>query len=32
VRFFDELAVMVDAFRPLRFGEGALASDDGRSR
>jgi homogentisate 1,2-dioxygenase len=30
VRFFDELAVMVDTFRPLRLGEGALASDDGR--
>jgi homogentisate 1,2-dioxygenase len=28
-RFFDELAVMVDTFRPLRLGEGALASDDG---
>lgn len=30
VQFFDELAVMVDTFRPLRLGEGALASDDGR--
>ncbi len=28
--FFDELAVMVDTFRPLELGEGALASDDGR--
>ena len=28
--FFDELAVMVDTFRPLRLGEGARASDDGR--
>ncbi len=28
--FFDELAVMVDTFRPLRLGEGAQASDDGR--
>jgi homogentisate 1,2-dioxygenase len=27
--FFDELAVMVDTFRPLRLGEGAQASDDG---
>ncbi|WP_375001175.1 homogentisate 1,2-dioxygenase [Aeromicrobium sp. CTD01-1L150] len=27
---FDELAVMVDTFRPLELGEGALASDDGR--
>jgi homogentisate 1,2-dioxygenase len=30
VEFFDELAVMVDTFRPLRLGEGARASDDGR--
>jgi homogentisate 1,2-dioxygenase len=30
VDFFDELAVMVDTFRPLRLGEGAVASDDGR--
>jgi homogentisate 1,2-dioxygenase len=30
VDFFDELAVMVDTFRPLRLGEGARASDDGR--
>jgi homogentisate 1,2-dioxygenase len=29
VHFFDELAVMVDTFRPLRLGEGARASDDG---
>jgi homogentisate 1,2-dioxygenase len=28
--FFDELAVMVDTFRPLELGEGGLASDDGR--
>jgi homogentisate 1,2-dioxygenase len=28
--YFDELAVMVDTFRPLELGEGALASDDGR--
>ncbi|MCP3012191.1 homogentisate 1,2-dioxygenase [Nocardiopsis dassonvillei] len=26
---FDELAVMVDTFRPLDLGEGGLASDDG---
>ncbi|MFC3686981.1 homogentisate 1,2-dioxygenase [Aquipuribacter hungaricus] len=26
---FDELAVMVDTFRPLELGEAALASDDG---
>ncbi|CAB4962392.1 MAG: homogentisate 1,2-dioxygenase [Actinobacteria bacterium] len=26
--FFDELAVMVDTFRPLDLGEGALASED----
>ena len=30
VEYFDELAVMVDTFRPLRLGEGARASDDGR--
>ncbi|HEU5007251.1 MAG TPA: homogentisate 1,2-dioxygenase domain-containing protein [Jatrophihabitantaceae bacterium] len=30
VEFFDELAVMVDTFRPLRLGEGGRASDDGR--
>ncbi|KQS71346.1 homogentisate 1,2-dioxygenase [Modestobacter sp. Leaf380] len=28
--FFDELAVMVDTFRPLGLGEGGRASDDGR--
>jgi homogentisate 1,2-dioxygenase len=28
VDFFDELAVMVDTFRPLELGEGALAADD----
>jgi homogentisate 1,2-dioxygenase len=28
--FFDELAVMVDTFRPLDLAEGARASDDGR--
>ncbi|MCL2583246.1 MAG: homogentisate 1,2-dioxygenase [Streptosporangiales bacterium] len=27
--FFDELAVMVDTFRPLALGEGARAADDG---
>jgi len=27
---FDELAVMVDTFRPLELAEGARASDDGR--
>lgn len=27
--FFDELAVMVDTFRPLELGEGAQAVDDG---
>ncbi len=27
--FFDELAVMVDTFRPLELGEGGRASDDG---
>jgi homogentisate 1,2-dioxygenase len=26
--FFDELAVMVDTFKPLDLGEGAIASDD----
>jgi homogentisate 1,2-dioxygenase len=30
VEFFDELAVMVDTFRPLELGEGALETDDGR--
>ena len=29
-QYFDELAVMVDTFRPLELGEGALAVDDGR--
>jgi homogentisate 1,2-dioxygenase len=29
VDFFDELAVMVDTFRPLRLGEGGRACDDG---
>jgi homogentisate 1,2-dioxygenase len=28
--FFDELAVMVDTFRPLELGEGGRAADDGR--
>jgi homogentisate 1,2-dioxygenase len=28
--FFDELAVMVDTFRPVRLGEGGRAADDGR--
>jgi homogentisate 1,2-dioxygenase len=27
--YFDELAVMVDTFRPLELGEGGRASDDG---
>ncbi len=30
VHYFDELAVMVDTFRPLRLGEGGRATDDGR--
>lgn len=30
VEFFDELAVMVDTFRPLRLGEGGVACDDGK--
>jgi homogentisate 1,2-dioxygenase len=30
VEFFDELAVMVDTFRPLELGEAARACDDGR--
>jgi homogentisate 1,2-dioxygenase len=30
VHYFDELAVMVDTFRPLRLGEAGQASDDGR--
>jgi homogentisate 1,2-dioxygenase len=29
VDYFDELAVMVDTFRPLDLGKGALATDDG---
>jgi homogentisate 1,2-dioxygenase len=29
VQYFDELAVMVDTFRPLRLGEGGQACDDG---
>jgi homogentisate 1,2-dioxygenase len=29
VEFFDELAVMVDTFKPLELGEGGTASDDG---
>ncbi|MBB2893567.1 homogentisate 1,2-dioxygenase [Flexivirga oryzae] len=29
VEYFDELAVMVDTFRPLLLGEGARAADDG---
>jgi homogentisate 1,2-dioxygenase len=29
VEFFDELAVMVDTFRPLELGEGGQAADDG---
>ncbi len=28
--YFDELAVMIDTFRPLELGEGGLAADDGR--
>jgi homogentisate 1,2-dioxygenase len=28
VQYFDELAVMVDTFRPLELGEGARASED----
>ncbi|MGY4098763.1 homogentisate 1,2-dioxygenase domain-containing protein [Nocardia sp. R16R-3T] len=28
--FFDELAVMVDTFRPLQLGEGGRAADDGK--
>jgi homogentisate 1,2-dioxygenase len=28
--YFDELAVMVDTFRPLALGEGGVAVDDGR--
>jgi homogentisate 1,2-dioxygenase len=30
VHYFDELAVMVDTFRPLELGEAGLAADDGR--
>jgi homogentisate 1,2-dioxygenase len=30
VEYFDELAVMVDTFRPLALGEGGRAADDGR--
>jgi homogentisate 1,2-dioxygenase len=30
VEYFDELAVMVDTFRPLDLGEGGTAVDDGR--
>jgi homogentisate 1,2-dioxygenase len=30
VEYFDELAVMVDTFRPLALGEAGVASDDGR--
>jgi homogentisate 1,2-dioxygenase len=30
VQAFDELAVMVDTFRPLELGEGGLAVDDGK--
>ena len=30
VEYFDELAVMVDTFKPLELGEGGLACDDGR--
>ncbi len=30
VHYFDELAVMVDTFRPLDLGEGGRAVDDGR--
>lgn len=29
VEYFDELAVMVDTFRPLELGEGARTTDDG---
>jgi homogentisate 1,2-dioxygenase len=29
VHYFDELAVMVDTFRPLQLGEGGRAADDG---
>ncbi|MEO6704084.1 MAG: homogentisate 1,2-dioxygenase domain-containing protein [Jatrophihabitantaceae bacterium] len=30
VHYFDELAVMVDTFRPLELGEAGIAADDGR--
>jgi homogentisate 1,2-dioxygenase len=30
VHYFDELAVMIDTFRPLRLGEGGQAGDDHR--
>ena len=30
IHYFDELAVMVDTFRPLELGEGAQAVDDGK--
>ncbi|MCW2655876.1 MAG: homogentisate 12-dioxygenase, partial [Jatrophihabitans sp.] len=30
VHYFDELAVLVDTFRPLRLGEAGRASDDGK--
>jgi homogentisate 1,2-dioxygenase len=30
VEYFDELAVMVDTFRPLALGEGGTAVDDGK--
>jgi homogentisate 1,2-dioxygenase len=30
VHYFDELAVMVDTFRPLRLGPGGRAADDGK--
>ena len=30
VHYFDELAVMVDTFRPLELGEAGTASDDGK--
>jgi homogentisate 1,2-dioxygenase len=30
IEYFDELAVMVDTFRPLGLGEGGAAVDDGR--
>ena len=30
MEYFDELAVMVDTFRPLELGEAGRAVDDGR--